>query len=91
MFSNNGSVLQHKETRKRNEKTFKRHLTYDTIFLIENTILATFGFLLSIHPTEEQNAKNYTIIISCVAHVFGIFLKVLYYAKLHVWSDLNIE
>ena len=69
-------------------KTFIRHLTYDVVFLIENIGLAVIGYHLTIEPVEELDAKNTTIIVSCTFHLVGLLMKLFYYKKLHVWSDL---
>ena len=88
MFCNNGYITMENENKAKRGKTFVWNCTYDLIFMIENVIFLIFGYTLTIESSEEQGAKNITLIISCAFHVIGILLKILYYTKLHVWSDL---
>ena len=91
MFSNNGRIIIESEKQKNKERTFKRHMSYDLFFLVENIVLAVFGLLLSLEDPKQQEAKNYTLIVSMISHLIGLLLKALYYAKLHVWSDLILR
>ena len=65
-----------------------RQSVYDLVFLTENIALASFGYNLTIEPMEYQRAKDWTIWLSGGLHILGLLLKVIYYKKLHVWSDL---
>ena len=86
MISNNGEVTI--GARRKNQKTFIRHFTYDFLFAVENIILATYGYNLTLDNSKEQHAKNLTICISILFHILGLLLKILYYKKFHLWSDL---
>ena len=88
MFSNNGDVIMVNRDSTKKKKTLVRHAVYDFVFLMELIILAIRGYGLDIAPIEHMNAKNTTITISICCHLFGFLLKIVYYTKLHVWSDL---
>ena len=88
MFSNNGDVIVHDSKYHDNGKKFIRQLVYDLVFFFEMVILFIIGYNLVIEPEYQQIAKNRVIIASSICHVAGLILKVFYYTKLHVWSDI---
>jgi hypothetical protein len=91
MFSNNGYLIISEEKQMTNKRTFKHHLMYDLVFLTENAVLAGFGYMVDLKDDDQIDAKIYTIIASSAFHVLGLLLKAIYYAKLHVWSDLILD
>ena len=88
ILCNNGEVILDTEKKIMKGKTFIRHSTYDVIFLVENCILAYFGYNLALECKEEEKARNLTITASLVSHLIGLLLKIIYYKKFHLWSDL---
>ena len=85
MLSNNGEVAMTNLKHNTKGKTLVRHLTYDIVLLMENLVLGVHGYHLTV---QQQSAKDLTLILSLISYLLGIILKMFYYKKLHVWSDL---
>ena len=86
MLSNNGYVSMENNCKKGD--TFIRHFTYDLVFLVENIALLTFGYTFTVSSADEHKAKDATLAVSCFCYVLAMLLKLFYYSKLHLWSDL---
>ena len=58
--------------------TFSRQVIFDTIFLVENFIMAVFGCLIPVRLSSKSH-NAFVILLIFALHFIGLFLKVVYY------------
>ena len=72
-----------KEQSKQSQRSLKRQLTVDGIFVVENlAIILLVGLSLNIHDVWPL------LVFVALGQFCGLLLKVVYYRFFHIWSSI---
>ena len=80
-------LTQHKlntEKKRKREGTIFRQTLFDVIFVIENLVIVALA-----HLKLEEDLPLELLLFVVISQYIGIFLKCLYYFRLHVWKNTS--